>query len=115
MMPIDRDFVLIILGYVMTGMLTVVWWFYRGSVSRTDECLRHLEEDLSALSRELGELRVSATQAGGELSGRCAVLEGRIDAMMTFVQEHGVELKGILPRVAVLEEAVGAGSWRRDD
>jgi hypothetical protein len=113
-MPIDRNFVLIIFGYVMTGMLTVVWWFYRGSVSRTDECLRHLEQDLAALARELGQLRVSATQAGGELSGRCAVLEGRTEAIMTFVQEHGAELKGILPRVAVLEEAIGVGSSRRE-
>jgi hypothetical protein len=33
----DTNLVLVIGGYVMTGVLAVIWWFYRGSVVRPEE------------------------------------------------------------------------------
>jgi len=105
-MTVDTNFILVLFGYVMTGMLAIVWWFYRGSVTRADECLRHLEKDLGSLVRELSDLRLQTTRADGELGARCGVLEGKLGALMTHVQDHGIELKNILPRVAVLEEEI---------
>jgi len=98
------NFVLILFGYVTTSVLAIVWWFYRGSVARADECLRHLEKDLDALAKDLNDWRLLSTRIHGELSAHIGMLEGKLAATMAKVQDYGIELRNLTPRVAVLEE-----------
>ena len=73
-------------------------------MARSDECLRHLEKDHAALSEELNAWRLESTNDRGDMRGRLGVVEGKIDVAMARLQEHAVELKDVLPRLAVLEE-----------
>lgn len=75
----DESCRLDIFGSVIIGSLPIIWSFYQGSVARADECLRHNEQDLASLAKELNDWRLLSTSVHGEFSSRSGVRVGKID------------------------------------
>jgi hypothetical protein len=101
---LDIHLFFLLISYVMTGVLAVVWWFYRDRIVRSDQCLRHVEKHLSALAKDLQEWRLQSTADRGELKGRLIQVEGKIDVALAKLQQYDRDFKDVLPRIAVLEE-----------
>jgi hypothetical protein len=85
MNPSAVNFVLALGGYVISGLMIALWWFWRRDTVRHEECLRHLDADVNKTRIELENWKQASTGEHIRLTERQSAMQGEINGLSTLV------------------------------
>lgn len=90
-----------ITGYINTKLESL-----RLELAQRGECDKHLHGEAERLRTELEEWKRTSSNAHVSMASDVAHLRGSIDSLLTMVRDMSLDIKQLLPRMAIIETRV---------